>query len=468
MVLDSLKSSLNSTLSKIKNSFTVDRATVEEVVKEIQKALLKADVNVGLVRDLTRNIRKRAIEEDNSQLTKKEHLITIIYEELSKFLGLDVEYEPKEGLNKILLVGLYGQGKTTSAGKLGQYFKNRGKKVALISTDTWRPAAYEQLKITGESIELPVFGNPEANTPDEIYEEFRGELEKNYDIVIVDSAGRDSLNDELVEEISSLKETVEPTDTFFVMGADVGQSAQQQASMFKEYMDISGVVITKMDGTGKGGGALSACSVAEAPVMFIGTGERVDDFERFNSKRFVSELLGMGDIESLLEKAQLAMDEQSTQKLQEKMMSGQFDLDDLAQQLDAMNKMGSFSKVMSMIPGLGNLPIDNSQMQVQEEKLSKWKHAMNSMTKYERKNPGEISASRLKRISRGSGVSLDEVRELLKHFKQTKKMMSMFSDPSALEGFDESSLQDPQAMQKMMKKMGMSKKMKSMMGKRRK
>ena len=462
MVLDNLGSSLKSTLSKVKNTVTVDRELVEEIVKEIQKAMLSADVNVQLVLNLTKNIRKRAIEENNEQLSKKEHLITIIYEELASFLGTGEEFELQSGQNRILLVGLYGQGKTTTAGKLGVYFSNRNKSVALISTDTWRPAAYEQLRVLGEQIELPVYGGPSLKDPNEIYKKYEKDLSQ-YDVVIIDSAGRDSLNDELVEEIAGLKQVVDPTDIFYVLGADVGQTAQKQAEMFKSQINITGVVITKMDGTGKGGGALSACAVAEAPVRFIGTGERIEDLERFNSQRFVSELLGMGDIESLLEKAQVAIDEESAQKLQEKMMSGEFDLDDLSKQLDTMNKMGSFSKMLNMIPGMGNLNIDKSQLEVQEDKVKRWKYAMSSMTKYERKHPSEIDVSRIKRISKGSAVDVPEIRELLKHFKQTKKMMSMFSNPEQMPEMDEESMQDPDAMMKMMKKMGMSKKMKGMM-----
>lgn len=454
MVLDKLGDSLKSTLSKIKNSLTIDRTLVEEIVKEIQKALLAADVNVRLVLELTKSIRKRAIEENNPDLNKKDHLITIIYEELAKFLGDEKEFELKEGQNRILLVGLYGQGKTTTSGKLGVYFKNRGKSVALISTDTWRPAAFEQLKQLGSRINIEVFGEPSIKDPNKIYQKFEKELSK-YEVVIIDSAGRDSLNEELVEEISSLNTVVKPTDTFLVLGADVGQTAQRQAEMFKEELSISGVVITKMDGTGKGGGALSACSVVNAPVRFIGVGENIEDLERFNSKRFVSQLLGMGDIELLLEKAKISIDEDKAKNIQEKMMSGKFDLDDLCEQLEAMNKMGSMSKLMSMIPGLGGLNIDKSQMKVQEEKINKWKIMMLSMTKYERKNPEVIDVSRVKRVAKGSGTQVQDIRELLKQFRQTKRMMEMFKNPSAMEDFDPQSMgQDPQQMMKMMKKMG--------------
>lgn len=458
MVLDNLGSSLRGTLSKIKNSLTVDRELVEEVVKEIQKSLLASDVNVHLVLDLTKRIRDRAISENNVNLNKREHLITIIYEELSAFLGEGDEFVLKEGQNRILLVGLYGQGKTTTSGKLGLYFKNRSKKVAMISTDTWRPAAFDQLKQVGAQVGIDVFGDKEVKDPNEIYMKFENELSK-YDVVIIDSAGRDSLNDELIEEISLLNGIVKPTDTFLVLGADVGQTAQKQANAFKENLDISGVIITKMDGTGKGGGALSACSVVNAPVRFIGVGEKIDDFERFNSKKFVSQLLGMGDIESLIEKAQLAIDEQKAKDLGTKFMSGEFDLDDLYEQLQAMNKMGSFSKIMGMIPGMSNLNIDQNQMAVQEEKLKRWKFIMDSMTKHEKKHPDVLDVSRIKRVSMGSGTKIEDVRELLKHFRQTKKMMNMFKNPEDLDM--EGLTSDPKQMMKMMKKMGM-KNMKNM------
>lgn len=461
MVLDNLGSSLKNALSKVKNSITVDRTLVEEVVKEIQKSLLASDVNVRLVLDLTKKIRDRAIKENTSGLDKKEHLVTIIYEELSLFMGAGDEFELKEGQNRILLVGLYGQGKTTTTGKLGVYFKNRGKKVALVSTDTWRPAAYEQLRQLGEAIEISVFGAPELKSPNDIYNKFATELEK-FDIVIIDSAGRDNLNEELVEEIISLNSIVDPTDTFLVMGADVGQTAQKQAQAFKDNLDVSGVVISKMDGTGKGGGALSACSIVSAPVRFIGVGELPEDLERFNSEKFVSQLIGMGDLETLLEKAKLAIDEDKAKDMGNRLMSGEFDLNDLYEQMGAMKKMGSMSKIMGMIPGMSGLNIDKNMMGAQEEKMKKWKFAMDSMTAYEKANPSELSTNRIGRVAKGSGLEISDVRELLKHFKQTKKMMSAFTKPDNMDSFDESSMEDPNSMMDMMKKFGGKKMMKQM------
>lgn len=451
MVLDKLGGSLKDTLSKIRNSLTVDRTLVEEILKEIQKALLSSDVNVKLVLEVTKKIRERAINERNENLTKKEHLITIIYEELAAFLGDGKEFELRDKQNRILLVGLYGQGKTTTSGKLGNYFKNRTKKVALISTDTWRPAAYDQLKQLGNKVEIQVFGDKTAKKPEDIYNKYKKELEK-FEVVIIDSAGRDSLNKELIDEITNLNKIVDPTDTFLVMGADVGQTAQRQAEAFKDNLNITGVIVTKMDGTGKGGGALSACSIVEAPVKFIGVGEKTEDFEKFNSERFVSQLLGMGDIETLLEKAKLAINEEKARGMADRMMKGNFDLDDLYEQMGAMKKMGSMSKIMGMIPGMGGMKIDKSQMEVQESKMIKWKNMMDSMTKYEKRNPEVIELSRIKRISQGSGTKVSDLRELMKHFKQTKKMMTMFKDPSSMPDMDN---MNPQEMMKMMKKTGM-------------
>ncbi len=452
MVLEKLGDALKDTLSKIKNSLTVDRNLVEEIIKEIQKSLLSADVNVKLVLDITKQIRDRAITERNENLSKKEHLITIIYEELTKFLGSKDEFKLDESKqNIILLVGLYGQGKTTTAGKLANYFKNRSKKVALLSTDTYRPAAYEQLKQYSKILNIDVFGDPSIKSAQTIYSNSKNSL-KDYEVVIIDSAGRDSLNQELVTEISELNNLIKPTQTFLVMGADVGQTAQKQAESFKERLNITGVIITKMDGTGKGGGALSACACVNAPVRFIGTGEKIDNLEKFNSKRFVSQLLGMGDLESLLEKAQLAIDEEQARNLQERLMQGEFDLDDLYEQLKAMNKMGSMSKIINMIPGLSSLKIDKSQMQVQQDKMQKWKYIMDSMTKYEKRNPKDIDLSRIKRIAQGSGTDISHIRDLLKHYKQTKKMMTMFKDPSSMSDVED---MNPSEMMKMMKKSGM-------------
>ena len=469
MVLESLGNSLKKTLSKVKNSLTVDRDLVDEVIKEIQKSLLTSDVDVHLVLELTQNIRKRAVEENIESFSKKEHLVTIIYEELSKLLGEGEEFSIKENQNRILLVGLYGQGKTTTCAKLGLYFKNRSKKVALISTDTYRPAAFEQLKQLGEKQNIDVFGNPNVKDAVKIYEEFEKQL-KNYDVVLIDSCGRDSLNSELILEISNLKEKILPTDTFFVLGADVGQTAKVQAETFKKNVDVTGVIITKLDGTGKGGGAISSCKACDVFIKFIGVGEKAEDFERFNSKRFVSELLGMGDIEGLLEKAEIAMQGNTKEKLEEKFARGEFDLNDLCEQMKSIKKMGSMSKMMSLIPGFGSLNVPKEEMKKQENKIKAWEYMVSSMTEFERKNPDCLEISRLKRITKGSGCPMGEARDMLKQYKQMKKMFSMMKDGGGdFENMKEEDLQNlnQNDMMGMMKKFGGGKMMKKMMKGRR-
>ncbi len=449
MVLNKLGDNFKNILKKISGSYKVDRELIEEVIKEIQKSLLSTDVNVRLVLELTKKIRERALKEDINGINKQEHLISLIYEELTKFLGDGTEFELKDGLNKILLIGLYGQGKTTTAGKLALYFKNRGKKVALLSLDIWRPAAYEQLKQLGELITVPVYGDPHLKNPLDIYNKFK-EMLNNYDIAIIDTAGRDNLSEELVTEIKKIYETVEPTDVFLVIGADLGQNAGKQAIAFKESLNITGVIITKLDGTGKGGGALSACSFVNAPVRFIGIGEKIEDLERFNSKKFVSQLLGMGDIETLLEKVNLALDKEKSKNIEKKLLKGEFDLEDMYEQLKSMKKMGSLSKLLRLIPGLGSLTIDKSILEAQEKKLEQWRYAMDSMTKEEKKDPSIFNPSRIKRVAKGSGVPEEIVRELLKHYKQTKKLIKMFKNmPSSEDQID------PKKLMKLMKKRGL-------------
>ncbi len=442
MVLDNLGSALKNTISKIGKALFVDEKLINELVKDIQRALLSSDVNVKLVLELTSKIKKRAMEEEVKGLTKKDHLIKVVYDEITNFLGgkeekIDVSKKP----TKIMLVGLFGNGKTTTAGKLGKYFQKRGLKVALVGLDVHRPAAYTQLKQIGDSLKINVFGNPKEKNAIKIYKEFESELNK-HDVVIVDTAGRDALSEDLIEEINGLGKKVNASETLLVIGADVGQAAEKQAKAFHDACGVTGVIITKMDGTAKGGGALIACSVTDAHVKFIGVGERPDDFEAFVPERFVGRLLGMGDLTSLLEKAKEAISEEDAEDLSKKLLKGEFNLIDLHQQMEAMGKMGSFGKIMEMIPGMGQLKIPKEALAGQEEKIKKWKFIMNSCTKAELENPDIIDAARVERIAKGSGTSLTEIREMLKQYKQSKKMVKMLKGAN------------PKNMQNMMKKMG--------------
>jgi len=447
MVLEKLGFSLKDTLQKISNAVFVDEKLVNELVKDIQRALLQSDVNVKMVFDLTKQIKDRLMkEEPPAGLTKKEFLIKIVYEELVRFLGeSESKIEIKNKPTKIMLVGLFGHGKTTTSGKLAKYYQKRGYKVALMSTDTWRPAAFEQLKQLGAQINVPVYGNPKSKDPVKIYKEFEGEL-KNFDLVIIDTAGRDALSDELIEELNKINKAINADERLLVIGGDVGQAAERQARTFHETCNVTGVIITKLEGTAKGGGALIACSVTGAKVKFIGVGEKIADLETYSPERFVGKLLGMGDLEGLLEKAREAITEEEAQDLGKKLLKGEFNLIDLYEQMKAMSKMGPLGKVLEMVPGFGQIKLPKEALQVQEEKLKKWKYILDSCTKEELEDPEEvIDSARVERIAKGAGVSTGEVRELIKQYRQSKKMMKTFK------GMGNGS---PAQMEKMMKRMG--------------
>ncbi len=430
MVLNKLGDSLRATLEKVAQSVFVDDKLVNELAKDIQRALLQADVDVKLVLKLSEEIKNRALKEKTPPgITKKEHLINIVYEELVKFLGQEEgKIEIKESA-KIMLVGLFGSGKTTQAAKIAKYFQKQGHKVAVVQTDTYRPAAYEQLKQLAAQINMPVFGDKDEKDAVKIYKKFESELDK-FDLVIVDTAGRDALSDELIEELNQINKVVKPTETLLVLSADIGQAAEKQAQAFHDTCKVTGIIVTKLDGTAKGGGALIACSITDAKVKFIGVGEKVDDFEKFKPENFVGRLLGMGDIEALLEKAQDAITEEKAENLGKRFLKGEFNLVDLYEQMEAMGKMGPLNKIVDMIPGFSSLKMPKELLDVQEGMLKKWRFAMDSMSKEELENPDIISSARVKRIAAGSGIQVSEVRSLLKQYKQAKKMSKMLKGGS--------------------------------------
>jgi signal recognition particle subunit SRP54 len=405
---------------------------------------------VKLVFDLTNKIKKRALEEKALPgLTKKEHIVNIVYEELVNFLGSDgYKIEVNKKPFKIMLIGLFGSGKTTTTGKLAKFFQKRAGRIAVIQLDVWRPAAFKQLEQLGKQLNITVLGDEKEKDPIKIYNKFKDKLEE-FDLVIVDTAGRDALSEELIEELNQINKLVDADERLLVISADIGQAAERQAQTFHETCNITGVIITKMEGTAKGGGALSACAVTKAPVKFIGVGEKAGDLEEFNPKGFVSRLLGMGDIEALLEKAKDAISEQDAEDMSKKILKGEFSLLDLYEQMQAMKKMGPLSKIMELIPGMGKLNLPKEAIDVQQVKLEKWRYIMDSCTREELEDPEIISGGRIDRIAKGSGVNTIEIRELIKQHRQTKKMMKMFKGGNM------------KNMEKMMKKMPQ---MKGMMG----
>ena len=425
MALEKLGKALNSALKKLARAKTVDEATIKEIVRDIQRALIQADVNVRLVLQLTKNIEKRALEEEPpAGASKKEHIIQIVYEELTKFLGKEAKpLEIKEKPTVLLTVGIQGSGKTTSVAKLARHLQKRGYKVGVVCSDTWRPGAYYQLKQLLEPYGIEVFGDPDEKDAVKLaregVEHFK---EKDVDVIIVDSAGRHKEESGLIEEMKQISNAIKPHEVILVIDGTIGQQAYNQAMAFKEATPIGSIIVTKLDGSAKGGGALSAVAATGAPIKFIGVGEKIDDLEAFDPKRFVSRLLGMGDIEGILEKLEELQKQQAVSEEDlEKFLKGKFNLKDMYAQLEAMQKMGPLKQVLQMIPGLGySLPDD--AVRVGEEKLRRYKVIMDSMTEEELEHPEIINYSRIKRIARGSGTSTSEVKELLNQYNQMKKM----------------------------------------------
>ena len=422
-MLGNLGKSLTNTMKKLAGMSVIDKKTIKEVVKDIQRALIQSDVNIQLVLKLSKIIEDRALNEEPPKgITPREHVITIIYDEMVNLLGektheLEINTKPY----KILFLGLQGSGKTTSIGKLCRFLQKKGFSPAVVCTDTWRPAAYEQLKQLTEETHISLYGDPDNKDAVDLAEKGLKEF-KNQKIIIFDTAGRHKDEKDLLEEMEKLSEVVNPNEAILVIDGTIGQQAQEQAKAFAKSTDVGSIIITKLDGSAKGGGALSAVAEIGAPIKFIGTGERVDDFEVFDPARFISRLLGMGDIQSLIEKAEEVVDEDIAVETMNAMLSGKFTIKDMKNQFEMMGKMGPMKQIMNMIPGLGGkIPKEASQMT--EDKINQYKIIMNSMSEKEMDNPKIIKQSRIMRIAKGSGVKKEEVKDLLKYYNNTKKAM---------------------------------------------
>ncbi|BDZ69975.1 signal recognition particle protein Srp54 [Methanobacterium petrolearium] len=425
-MLGNLGKNLTKTMKKLAGMTIIDEEVVKEVIKDIQRALIQSDVNIKLVLNLSKTIEERALNEEPPKgVTAKEHVIKIVYDELVHLLGdkaEEVEIEKKP--YKILFVGLQGSGKTTTIGKMAKYLQKKGFNPAIICTDTWRPAAYEQLRQLTESLNLSIYGDPDNTDALDLARKGLKEFKKQ-NIIIVDTAGRHKEEKDLLDEMEQISAVVEPDEVMLVIDGTIGQQAREQALAFSKTTDIGSIVITKLDGSAKGGGALSAVAEIGAPIKFIGTGERIDDLEVFDPERFISRLLGMGDIKTLIERAEEIVDEDVDTEAMDAMLSGKFTLKDMYSQFEMMNKMGPMQQVMNMLPGMGNkLPKNASQ--VTEEKLTKYKILMDSMTEDELTHPEIIKQSRVKRIARGSGMRNEDVKELLKYYQVTKKAIKGF------------------------------------------
>lgn len=426
-MLGNLGKNLTKTMKKLAGMAIIDKEVVKEVIKDIQRALIQADVNINLVLNLSKTIENRSLSEEPPKgVTPKEHVIKIVYEELVHLLGekaSEVEVETKPFT--ILLVGLQGSGKTTTIGKLARYLQKKGFNPAIVCTDTWRPAAYEQLRQLTESLNVPLYGDPENKDALNLAKKGLKKFKKQ-DIIIVDTAGRHKEEKDLLDEMEQISVVVKPEEVMLVIDGTIGQQAREQALAFSKTTKIGSIVITKLDGSAKGGGALSAVAEIGAPIKFIGTGERIEDLETFDPERFISRLLGMGDIKTLIERAEEIAEEDVDTESMDAMLSGKFTLKDMYSQFEMMNKMGPMQQVMNMMPGMGNkLPKNASQ--VTEEKLTKYRILMDSMTEHELSHPEVIKQSRVKRIAKGSGMRNEDVKELLKYYQVTKKAIKGFS-----------------------------------------
>ncbi len=453
-MLSGLGNALKKTFDKLSGSIFLDKKTIDSVVKDLQRALIEADVNIQLVGELSKKVREAASEESikGKDTDRKEHLIKLLHDEILHMLGGEKKELKLKKQTKIMMLGLYGSGKTTTSGKLAMYYSKRGHNPCLIGLDVHRPAAPDQLEQLGSKVKVPVFIDKKEKNALKIYKNYEKEANK-HDVIIIDTAGRHSLDKELVDEIKELKKEINPDYILLVIPADIGQAAKKQASDFQEACAINGVIATRMDSSAKGGGALTACNETSAPVFFIGTGEKMSDIETFNPSSFISRILGLGDLESLVEKVQTAtaFSEKEQKKLKKKLEQGKIDLRDLQEQLKSMKSMGSLSKIAEMIPGFSKAKIPENMLGAQEDKIKKWQHAIDSMTQEEIENPEllEKQTARLKRIAKGSGTTTTDIRQLLKQYKMLKEFSS-----GGMADIDPSQGLSQKQMQKLAKKFG--------------
>jgi len=455
-MLEKLGEILRKATDKLANAIFLDKNLVDSILRDLQRALIEADVNVFLVKQLSDKVKKAALDERIKQIDKKEHIIKLLHDELLKILGEYKQLKLQKTQNRIMLFGLYGAGKTTTIAKLGNYFAKRGHKVALVGLDIHRPAASEQLKQLAEKNKLNCFVDLKGKNVIKLWNKYQKEL-KEYDLILIDTAGRHTLDKSLIKEIKSLEKEIKPTESILIMPADIGQAAKQQTQEFKEAINISGVIIARMDSTAKGGGALTACAETKAPVYFIGTGEKINDIEEFNPKSFLSRLLGIGDLQTLLEKIKSVTDKDKQGKIQKSLEQGKLSLEDVVEQVKSMESLGGFEKIKGMIPGFSGIKakIPENALENQQEKIAKWQHILKSMTPEERENPELLKnqTSRISRIAKGAGVHTSDIRSLLKQYDMINEMMKSGSSMDMSQGMNQ------KQMMKLAKKFGKTKKL---------
>ena len=430
MIFEGLSEKLQNTLSKLKGKGKLTEKDVKEAMREVKLALLEADVNFKVVKDFVKRVSDRAVgDEVMESLTPGQHVIKIVNEELTALMGsgqskLTFSSKPP---TVYMMVGLQGSGKTTTCAKLAKLLKKQQKSPLLVACDIYRPAAIQQLKTVGTQVEVPVFSMGEGTSPLNISKAaIEHANRQGLDTVIIDTAGRLHIDEKLMEELQQIKSAVKPQEILLVVDSMTGQDAVNVAEQFHDQIGIDGVILTKLDGDTRGGAALSVRAVTQKPIKFVGMGEKIDEFEPFYPDRMASRILGMGDMLSLIEKAQANIDLKKAQELEKKMRTQQFTFDDFLDQLQQMKSMGPLSQVLQMIPGMGGKQLKN--MEVDDRELVYIEAIIQSMTREERANPVLINGSRRKRIALGSGTSIQQVNKLLKQFEQTRKMMKQLMD----------------------------------------
>ena len=432
-----LTDKLANAFKKFRNKGKLTEADVKEGMREVKLALLEADVNFKVVKEFVKAVTDRAVGADVLEsLVPAQQIVKIVNEELIKLMGGEtpkINISPKPP-TVIMMVGLQGAGKTTHSAKIASYYKHKGKSPLLVACDVYRPAAVDQLKIVGEAANIPVFSMGTKISPVEIAKAGVEHAKKNgHDMVFIDTAGRLHIDEELMAELVKIKEATGPSEILLVVDAMLGQDAVNVAKTFNDLLDITGVVLTKMDGDTRGGAALSVKYITGKPIKFIGTGEKLDALELFHPDRMASRILGMGDILSLIEKAEQAYDEKNAKELEKKMREQTFSLDDFLEQMRQLKKMGNLEQLLAMVPGVNAGSLKNAQLD--ENQMAKTEAIILSMTKQERLKPEIINGSRRKRIANGSGTTVEDVNKLLKQFEQMKKMMKQFSNMGKRRGF---------------------------------
>ena len=410
-------------IKKLLGSSVVDEAAIKEFVRDLQRALIQADVNVKLVLSVTENVQRRALEEKPlGGMTRKDQIVKILYEELDRMLGGAQELKLDRGkTNVIVMLGVQGSGKTTTVSKFARLYMKKGYRVGIVAADTFRPGAVTQLRTLAERIGADIYSDERQSDSIKVAEAGKRFFEGSKNLIIIDTAGRHKEEKSLLDEMNSIVSKVKPDLNLLVVDGTIGQQCFNQAMAFHKTSPVGGIIITKLDGAAKGGGALAAVAATGARIYYIGTGERVDDLEEFSSTRFVGRLLGMGDLKSLLEMAK-QLEAEVDEKRVQRMTSGRLTMDDFLFQFEQVNKMGSLKKILDLIPGLaGNLKAED--LEKAEKDMKVWKSIIQSMAKKERESPEMLNAPRIKRIAKGSGRSEKEVRELITKYRQTKTLM---------------------------------------------